>query len=92
MSPKPSSPFEELDNRILRGYCGAKEFDNPAPLYTKPKTHAEKGEMAKDEQKSPNGLETLPRTILLSASQIPKGENSTPAKAASQSAPGEGQV
>ena len=43
MSPKPSSPSEESDNRILKGYCGAKEFDNPGPLYTKPKTHAEEG-------------------------------------------------
>ena len=52
-TPKPSSPSEEPDSRILRGYCGAKEFDNPAPLYTEPKTHAEEGEMAKDEQKKP---------------------------------------
>ena len=53
MSPKPSSPSKEPNSRILRGYCGAKEVDNPAPLYTKPKTHAEKGEMAEDEQKKP---------------------------------------
>jgi len=39
------------------------------------------------DKESPNGLETLPRTILLSASQIPRGENSTPAKATSQIAP-----
>ena len=35
----------------------------------------------------PNSLETLSRTILLSASQILGGKNSTLAKAASQSAP-----
>ena len=29
--------------------CGAKELDNPGPLYTKPKAHAEEGEMAEDE-------------------------------------------
>ena len=52
-TPKPSSPFEEPDSRILKGYCGAKEFDNPCPLYTKPKVHAEEGEVAEDEQRKP---------------------------------------
>ena len=33
--------------------CGAKEFDNPGLLYTEPKTHAEGGEMAQDEQRKP---------------------------------------
>ena len=28
--------------------CGAKEFDNPGPLYNEPKTHAEEEEMAED--------------------------------------------
>ena len=28
-SSKPSSPSEEPDSRILRGYCGAKEFVIP---------------------------------------------------------------
>ena len=50
-TPKSSSPSEELDSRILRGYCGAKEFDNPAPLYTKPNAHAEEEEMAEDKQR-----------------------------------------
>ena len=50
-TPKPSSPSEEPDCRILKGYCGAKEFDNPSPLYTKPKAHAEEEEMAEDEQR-----------------------------------------
>ena len=50
-TPKPFSPPEEPDSRILRGYCGAKEFDNPSPLYTEPKTHAEEGEMAENDQR-----------------------------------------
>ena len=29
MSPKPSSPSEESDNRILRGYCGGKRLGGP---------------------------------------------------------------
>ena len=53
MSPKPSSPSEEPDSRILRDYCEAKEFDNPDLLYTEPKTHAKKGEMAENEQRKP---------------------------------------
>ena len=52
-SPKPFSPSEGPDNRILRGYCGAKEFDNPTSLYTEPKTHAEEVEVAEDEQRKP---------------------------------------
>ena len=50
---KSSSLSEEPDSRILRGYCGAKEFDNPTPLYTEPKTHAEEVEVAEDEQRKP---------------------------------------
>ena len=52
-TPKSSSPSEEPDSRILRGYCGVKEFDNPDPLYTKPKAHAEEEEMAEDELRKP---------------------------------------
>ena len=50
---KHSSPSEESDSRILRGYCVAKKFDIPGPLYTKPKAHAEEGGMAEDEQRKP---------------------------------------
>ena len=34
-------------------FCGAKEFDNPSPLYTGPKTRAEEGETAEDGQRKP---------------------------------------
>ena len=56
---KPFSPFEELDSRILRGYCGAKVFGNPSPFHIKPKAHAEEEEMFKDEQRRSK----LPRDI-----------------------------
>ena len=56
---KHSSPSEELDSRILRGYCGAKKFDIPGPLYTKPKAHAEKEKMLEDERIKPK----LPSSI-----------------------------
>ena len=48
---KSSSPPEEPDSRILRGYCGAKEFGNPGLFYIKPKAHAEEEEMPNDEQR-----------------------------------------
>ena len=48
---KSSSPPEELDSRILRGYCGAKEFGDPGPFHIKPKAHVEEEEMSKDEQR-----------------------------------------
>ena len=37
---KPSSPSEEPDSRVLKGYYGAKESRNPDPFHIKPKTHA----------------------------------------------------
>ena len=48
---KPSSLFEELDSRILRGYYGVKGFGNPDPFHIKPKAHAEEEEMSEDEQR-----------------------------------------
>ena len=44
ISPKTSkfsSSLEELDNRIFRGYCGAKEFGNSGSFHIKPNAHAE---------------------------------------------------
>ena len=51
MTLKPSSPSQEPDSRILRGYCGVKELSNPGPLYIELKTHAEEEEMLEDEQR-----------------------------------------
>ena len=48
---KPSSPSEEPDNKILRGYYGAKGFGNPSPFHTKPKAHAKEEEVSEDEQR-----------------------------------------
>ena len=48
---KSSSPSEEPNNRIFRGYCGAKEFSNPDPFHIKPKAHVEEEEMSEDEQR-----------------------------------------
>ena len=46
-----SSPPEELDNRILRDYCGVEEFGNLDPFHIKPKAHAEEEEISKNERK-----------------------------------------
>ena len=48
---KSSSPPEELDSRILRGYCGVKGIGDPGPFHIKPMAHAEEEEMSKDEQR-----------------------------------------
>ena len=56
---KPSSPSEEPDSRILRGYCGVKELDSPDPLHTEPKAYAEEEETPEDEQRESK----LPRDI-----------------------------
>ena len=47
-TPKSPSPSEEPNSRILWGYYGVKEFDNPDSPHTKPKAHAEEEEMAED--------------------------------------------
>ena len=56
---KPSSPFEEPDSRILRGYCRAKEFGNPGQFHIKPKAHAEEEETSEDERRRSK----LPRDV-----------------------------
>ena len=48
---KHSSPSEDPDSRILRGYCGAEGCGNPSPFHIKPKAHAEEEEMSEDEQR-----------------------------------------
>ena len=56
---KASSQSEEQDSRILKGYCGVKELNNPDPLHTEPKAYAEEEEMPEDEQRKSK----LPRDI-----------------------------
>ena len=56
---KISSPSEESDIKILRGYCGAEGFGNPSPFHIKPKAHAEEEKMSEDEQRRSK----LPRDI-----------------------------
>ena len=48
---KSSSPPEEPDSRILRGYCGAKGFSDLGPFHIKPMAHAKEEGMLEDEQR-----------------------------------------
>ena len=48
---KSSSPPEESDSRILKGYYGANGFGDPDPSYIKSKAYAEEEEMPEDEQR-----------------------------------------
>ena len=48
---KSSSPPEEPDSRIWRGYCGAKGFGDPGLFHIGPMAHAEEEEMFEDEQR-----------------------------------------
>ena len=56
---KSSSLPKEPYSRILRGYCGAKEFGNPDLFHIKPRAHAKEKEMSKDEQRGSK----LPRDV-----------------------------
>ena len=84
---KSSSLSEEPDIRILRGYCGAKEFGNLGPFDIKPKAQAEEEEMSEDERrrfKLPGAGQSCLQQI-----KITEGKSSTSPKAASQSVPRE---
>ena len=48
---KSSSLSEELDSKILRGYCRVEELSSPDPVHTEPKVHAKEEEKPKDEQR-----------------------------------------
>ena len=56
---KPSSPLEEPDSGILKGYCGVKELNSPNPLHTGPKARAKEEETPEDEQRGSK----LPRDV-----------------------------
>ena len=48
---KSSSPSEDPDSRILRGYCGAKGSGDSGPFDINPKAHAEEEEVPEDERR-----------------------------------------
>ena len=60
-----SSPPEELDNRILRVYCGVEEFGNPDLFHIKPKAYAEEEEMFEDEWRMSKLARDVPEDNLI---------------------------
>ena len=48
---KSSSPFEESNSMILRGYYGVKGSRDSNPFHIKPKAHAEEEEVSEDERR-----------------------------------------
>ena len=79
-----SSPPEELDNRIFRGYCGVEKFSNLGPFHIKLKAHAEEEEMSEDEQRrsklpgdvaKDNPVLGKPRSQKEKAAHHPKGKH-----------------
>ena len=45
---KSSSPSEDPDSRIFRGYCGAKGYRDSRPFDIKPKARAEEEKVPED--------------------------------------------
>ena len=74
MSPKPSFLSEEPNSRILRGYYGVKESDNPGPLYIELKTRAEEGETAEDRQRKPKWPRSVTEDDPALGTPNPKGK------------------
>ena len=66
---------------------GSKNLTTPAHFILSPKPTPRREKWSRTNKENTNSLETLPRTILFSASQILGGKNGMPSKAASQSAP-----
>ena len=65
---KSSSPPEEPNNRILRGYYGAKGSGDLGPSHIKPKAYVEEEEMSEDEHKeSRKGYHLRIKYLLLSS-------------------------
>ena len=65
---------------------GPKNLTIPAHFILSPRPSPRRKKWLRTNKESLNSLETLPRMILFSAFQIPKGKNGTPSKATNQSA------
>ena len=66
---------------------GPKNLATPTHFVLGPRPALRREKCPRTYKESPNGLETLPSTILSSALQTSEGKDGTPSKAASQSAP-----
>ena len=66
---KSSSLSEEPNSRILRGYCGVKEFGHPGSFYTKPLPTPRKKKCLRTNEESSNCQASSLRKILSSANR-----------------------
>ena len=66
---------------------GPRNLATPAHFVLGPRPALRREKCPRTHEKSPNVLETMPRTILSSTLQTPEGKDGTPSKASSQSAP-----
>ena len=66
---------------------GLNNLTTSAHFILSPRPTLRRKKWLRTNKESSNSLETLLRTILFSAFQIPEGKNGTPSKAASQSTP-----
>ena len=66
---KLSSPFEESDSRILRGYCGPNDLATPAHFISSLRPTPRRKKCLRTNKEVPNCQETLSRTILSSTNR-----------------------
>ena len=66
---KSSSPFEDLDSRILRGYFGAKDLGILVHLISSPRPMPRRKKCPRTNEGNPDCQIVLPRTTLSSAGQ-----------------------
>ena len=74
---KPSSPSEEPDSRIFRGYFRAEGFGNSGPFHIKPKAHAKEEEMSEDEQRRSKLLGDIAKNNLVLGEPRSRREKAT---------------
>ena len=66
---KSSSPPEELDNKILRGYCGPKDLATPVHFISSPWPMPRRKKCPRTNKESLYCQDILPRTTLPSANR-----------------------
>ena len=66
---KSSSPPEEPDNRILRGYCGPMDLATPTHFISSPWPMPRRKKCPRTNKESPECQDILPRTTLPSANR-----------------------
>ena len=79
---KPSSPSEESNSRILRGYCGAEGFGKPGPVHIKPRPMPRKKKRLRMSKEGPSCWRHPRGPSCPRPTKVMEGESSTPSKTA----------